>query len=72
VNRIAENNSCTPSTDCYVSHMASAAQRDALVNAFVASQAPSPGDAGSWHLELAVIRLEHRGGTVVVHLGRVM
>jgi hypothetical protein len=71
VSRIADSNSCGSTNSCYISHSASAAQRDALLNAFVTSQTIAPDDAASWHLEPAVIRVEHAGSLVIVRLGRV-
>jgi hypothetical protein len=71
VSRVADNDTRVATTNCYISHVASAAQRDALVDAFVTSQTISPGEATSWHLEPAVIRVEHVGDVVVVHLGLV-
>ena len=71
VSRIADNDSAAKTTNCYVSHSASAAQRDALVGAFRAAQTDLSEDATSWHLEPAVIRVEHVGGVVIVHLGLV-
>jgi len=58
-------------TNCYISDPASAAQREALLSAYLASQALAPGDIASWRVEPAVIRFEITGGTVVVHLGLV-
>jgi hypothetical protein len=71
VSRLADSDSCASTTDCYVSYRASAAQRAALLNAFVSSQSLAPDDAASWRLEPAVIRVEHVGSLVIVHLGRV-
>ncbi len=71
ISQVAESTSCPPATHCYVSHRASAAQRDALLDAFVSAQSLAPDDAASWHLEPAVIRVEHAGSLVIVHLGRV-
>jgi hypothetical protein len=70
VSRVSDSDSCA-TTNCYVSHCASAAQRDALLGAFLASQTLSPGEAANWRLEPAVIRLEHVAGVVIVHLGLV-
>jgi hypothetical protein len=71
VKRIADNDSCATTTRCYVSHSASPAQRDALLGAFRAAQSELFGDSASWRLEPAVIRVEHIGGAVIVHLGLV-
>ena len=71
VSRIADSDSCAPTTACYFSHLASAAQRDALLNAFVTAQSLTPEEVTSWRLEPAVIRVEHAGSLVIVHLGRV-
>jgi hypothetical protein len=56
---------------CYVSQGATAEQRAALLNAYLTSQAISPGEATQWRVEPAVIRLEIAGKAVVVHLGLV-
>jgi hypothetical protein len=56
---------------CYVSHGATPDQRAALLNAYLTSQAVSPGEATQWHVEPAVIRLEIAGRVVFVHLGLV-
>jgi len=58
-------------TNCYISRLASAAQREALLGAFLTAQSLSPGDATSWRVEPAVIRFEIAGQTLVVHLGLV-
>ena len=58
-------------TNCYVSHLASAAQREALVGAYVAAQSLAPGETASWRVEPAVIRFEIAGQTLVIHLGLV-
>ena len=60
-----------PMTNCYVSHFASAAQREALLGAFVAAQSLAPGEVASWRVEPAVIRFDMAGPTLVVHLGLV-
>jgi hypothetical protein len=58
-------------TNCYISHEASQAQREALLGAFVTTQPQilSARDLNSIHLESAVITLEVDGQTVVLHLG---
>jgi hypothetical protein len=58
-------------TNCYVSHMATPAQRKALLSAFLASQAVAPADSGSMRVEPAVIKFEVAGHSVIVHLGLV-
>ena len=58
-------------TNCYVSHEATQAQREALLGAFVTTQPQilSAGDLSTIHLESAVITLEVDGQSVVLHLG---
>ncbi len=60
-----------PTICCYISYVATAAQREALLGAFMAAQAISPGEVTSWRVEPAVITFEVSGKTVVVHLGLV-
>jgi hypothetical protein len=60
------------STNCYVSYLATPAQRMALVNAFRASLGlggQTAGDTAAWRIESAVIRLEFAGHRVILHLG---
>jgi hypothetical protein len=71
VNSIADDGHAPATTNCYISHLATPAQRDALVSAYLASQSLDAGDARKWRLEPAVIRLEIAGKMVIVHLGLV-
>ena len=61
----------TGTTNCYVSHLATAAQRNALLSAYVASQSMKAGEVSKWRVEAAVITFEVMGGKVVMHLGLV-
>jgi hypothetical protein len=69
VQTAADNGQSAATTNCYVSHIATAAQKKALVSAFVASQGISTDEITSWRLEPSVIRFEVNGQTVVIHLG---
>ena len=81
VQSIPEDGTMRPFTNCYISHVATPAQRRALVNAYAASQPQGetresgasirPADTASWRIEPAVIRFEFFGGRVVVHLGTI-
>jgi hypothetical protein len=71
VKSISEDGNAPSTTNCYISHLATPAQRDALVSAYLASQSMAPGELRKWRLEPAVIRLEIAGKTVIVHLGLV-
>lgn len=84
VQTVAEDGSARPSFNCYVSHLATPAQRDALVSAYAASQGrlprsagrpdgetAKPADTSGWRVEPAVIRIDTEGGRVVVHLGTI-
>jgi hypothetical protein len=58
--------------NCYVSHEATPAQREALLSAFMASQPQlfaNRAGGGPVQMEPAVISLEMEGQTVVLHLG---
>jgi hypothetical protein len=57
--------------NCYVSHEATPAQRDALLSAFMASQPQLFANHGAVQMEPAVITLEVEGLTVILHLGLV-
>jgi hypothetical protein len=85
VQTVAEDGNSRPLMNCYISHLATAAQRRALVSAYAASN-PRPTSAAtgglegdtvrpletsSWRIEPAVIRIESDGGRVVVHLGTI-
>lgn len=56
---------------CYISHLATAAQRNALISAFMAAQSIAPAEVTTWRIEPAVIRFENAGDRVIVHLGLV-
>jgi hypothetical protein len=82
VQTMAEDGSARPSFQCYISHVATPAQRKALVSAYAASQpgarsagrpeeAVKPLDTSGWRIEPAVIRIDTEGGRVVVHLGTI-
>jgi hypothetical protein len=71
VETASDNGQLTSTTNCYVSHLATAAQRDALVSAFVASQGLSISDVSNWRVEPSMIRIEINGQTVIIHLGLV-
>ncbi len=59
--------------NCYVSHLATPAQRNALLNAFLSTQPGllSPRDAARMRIEPGVITLEFENGAVILHLGLV-
>jgi hypothetical protein len=65
-----EDGHVPPTLNCYVSHLATPAQRTALLNAFAANL-PVPADVSTWRVEAAVIKFEIVGHTVVLHLGAV-
>jgi hypothetical protein len=79
VQSIPEDGATRPFTNCYITHLATPAQRKALVNAYAAFQLPStdnapmirPSDTATWRIEPAVIRFEFEGDHVVVHLGTI-
>jgi hypothetical protein len=71
VNNSLEKSTAHAVTRCYVSHAATEAQRAALLDAYLTSQALPPDDRASWRVEPAVIRLEKVGSVVVVRLGLV-
>jgi hypothetical protein len=56
---------------CFVSHTATPAQREALLDAYLTSQSLPADDGHSCRVEPAVIRLERIGSMVFVHLGLV-
>ena len=61
-----------PSTiNCYVSHLASPAQRNALLCAYASSQTTGKLDVSAWRVEPAVIKFEIAGHSWVVHLGMI-
>jgi hypothetical protein len=56
--------------NCYVSHEATPAQREALLSAFMASEPQLFANRGNAvQMEPAVITLEVEGQTVILHLG---
>jgi hypothetical protein len=55
--------------NCYVSHEASPAQRDAILAAFMASQPQLFANRPGVQMEPAVISLEVEGQSVVLHVG---
>jgi hypothetical protein len=59
--------------DCYVSHLATPAQRSALINAFLSSQPHllSPRDAAHMRIEPAVITIQLESGALILHIGLV-
>jgi hypothetical protein len=59
--------------DCYVSHLATPAQRSALINAFLSSQPHllSPRDAAHMRIEPGVITIEVESGAIILHIGLV-
>ena len=69
VETASDNGTTTPTTNCYISHIATMAQREALVSAFVTAQGLSPEYVTSWRMEPSIIRLEINGQTVIIHLG---
>ena len=71
VETASDNGQSASTTNCYISHLATAAQRDALVSAFVATQGLSANDSTSWRIEPSMIRIEINGQTVIIHLGLV-
>jgi hypothetical protein len=79
VQTMADDGSIQPLMNCYVSHLATPAQRRALVSAYAATQGAAKGDGETvkpvdttrWRIEPAVIRFEMQGERVVVHLGAI-
>jgi hypothetical protein len=57
--------------NCYVSHVATTAQRNALVSAYAAAQAVPSTAVRNWRIEPAVISFEVAGQRVILHLGLV-
>jgi hypothetical protein len=59
--------------DCYVSHLATPAQRNALLNAFLSTQPGllSPRDAAHMRIEPAIITIQFDNGAITLHLGLV-
>lgn len=58
-------------TNCYISHLASPAQRDALLSAFITAQPQhfSTSQLQSMRIEPAAIAIESQGTTTTLHLG---
>jgi len=71
VQNVSENGQAAPTTNCYVSHLATRAQRDALLSAFVSTRSIPSAETSTWRIEPAVIQIEVSGQTVVLHLGLV-
>jgi hypothetical protein len=86
VQTVADDGSSRPLMNCYVSHLATPAQRRALVSAYAASlpgarssaagtggesQRVQPEDTSTWRIEPAVIRIDSEGGRVTLHLGTI-
>jgi hypothetical protein len=69
VQTASDNGQLAATTNCYISHVATAAQREALVSAFVASQGLSTSEINGWRVEPSMIRIEINGQTVIIHLG---
>src|SRR4051812_35792658 len=67
----SDDGDSTGTTNCYVSHVATAAQRSALLSAYVAAQSLEPTAVRSWRVEPAVITFEIAGQHVILHLGLV-
>mgnify|MGYP001555771778 CR=1 FL=1 len=59
--------------NCYVSQFATAAQRSALIGAFLSAQPNvlSPRDAARMRIEPGVISIQYEDGAVVLHIGLV-
>ena len=71
VQSTSDNGQFSPTTNCYISHLATLAQRNAMVSAFLAANSLTPSDAVSWRFEPGIIRLDVNGETVVIHIGLV-
>jgi len=71
VKSTSEDTQSNTFTNCYISHEASAAQREALRAAFLATQSENMRDMQTTRLEPAVITVELEGGTIVLHVGLV-
>ena len=67
----SDNGDSNGITNCYVSHLATAAQRSALLSAYVAAQAMEPTSVRGWRVEPAVITFEIAGQHIILHLGLV-
>jgi hypothetical protein len=64
-----DNGEYNATTNCYVSHLATVAQRDALVSAFLAAKGLTPDDVTSWRFEPSMITIDVNGQTLTIHLG---
>ena len=71
VQNIPDSDASATTVNCYISHVATSAQRHALVSAYVASQAVSPSDVRKWRVEPAVISFEIAGQRIILHVGLV-
>jgi hypothetical protein len=71
VQNTPDSNEYASTVSCYISHMATPTQRQALLAAYASAQAVSPSDMGQWRIEPAVISFEITGQHIVLHLGLV-
>ncbi len=79
VQSVSDDGRALGTTCCYISHLATAAQKKALISAFMANHAAGDDVAGgmeatdpaTWRVEPAVIKIEIMGETVVIHLGAI-
>ena len=71
VQNTPDSNEAAATVSCYISHLATATQRRALLSAYASSQAVSPSDVRKWRVEPAVISFEISGQRVILHLGLV-
>ena len=71
VQSISDDGQSVRHTNCYISHIASSAQRDALLSAFMASQPQffATSNLQNMRIEPAAINLEIDGNSVTLHLG---
>ena len=66
------DNQVPASTNCYISYPATAAQRNALLSAYVTSKSLPTAESSTWRIEPAVIRFEFGGQTVIIHIGMIV
>jgi hypothetical protein len=66
-----DTNEYPRTVSCYVSHVATPAQRQALLAAYAAAQAVTASDLRQWRIEPAVISWEITGQHVILHLALV-
>ena len=78
VQTVSEDGRSPATTHCYVSHLATPAQKKALLSAYIADRSASDSnseirntDPATWRVEPAVIKIELLGETVVIHLGAI-